>query len=198
MWKIAYAGLFIGIAPGVAVAQAVLISHHEILKKCGKIDFITKTIKEAKTPEGQALIQVAASAIGVDPNTVDIAIATIPVAGAGNQQDTYPNIPSPSSYTICNAIPSNLNMGSGDKGIETHGDTTFNATIRRDSVFNGLAMYVVIPCKASTDTRVQSGFDVTFVKADPGWETRFPQCAKTGSHPWLARNNHTDLNVGPP
>jgi hypothetical protein len=86
-------------------------------------------------------------------------------------------------------------MGAGDKGIETHGDTTFNSTIVRDDKNNGLGMYMVVPCKASTDTRVASGFDVTFVKADPGWEAKYPLCMKTGSHPWLARNNSTQLNV---
>ena len=183
--------------PWPAFAEDVLVSHFEVLKKCAKIDFLSKTVKEAKTPEGQALIKLAASLVGVDPTIVNIGLAVIPIEGVGKKQDTYPFIRSPVGYTICSAKPSNLNMGAGENGIQTHGDTTFNSTIVRDAKNNGLAMYMVVPCKATTDTRVQSGFDVTFVKADPGWEKKYPQCMKTGSHPWLARNNHTSLNVGP-
>jgi hypothetical protein len=180
--------------PSQAFADDVIISHFEVLKKCGKVDFFSKTIKEAGTPEGRALIGVAASLIGINPTIVKIGIAALPIEGTGSQQDTYPFIRSPNGYTICSAKPSNMNMGSGENGVETHGDTTFNSTIVRDAKNNGLAMYMVVPCKTNTDTRVQSGFDVTFVKADAaGGENKYPQCMKTGTHPWLARNNHTTL-----
>lgn len=183
------------LASGPAFAEDVIVSHFDVLKQCAKVSFLAKTIKEAKTPEGQALLNVGASLVGINPTVVSIGIRAIPIEGASQEQDTHPFIRSPDGYTICSAKPSNLNMGSGDNGIETHGDTTFNATIVRDAKNDGLAMYMVVPCKASTDTRVQSGFDVTFVKADAGWRNKYPQCVKTGSHPWLARNNHTSLNV---
>lgn len=195
MRKIFVFGFLAGLIPAAAVADDVLISHFEVLKACKKVSFLDKTVKELKTPEGQALLNVAAGLVGVNPTAVKIGLAAIPIEGGDKQeQDTHPFIRSPAGYTICSAKPSNLNMGSGDKGIETHGDTTFNSTMVRDDKNNGLGMYLVVPCKASTDTRVQSSFDVTFVKADPGWEGKF-QCAKTGSHPWLARNNGTKLNV---
>jgi hypothetical protein len=182
-------------ASSAIAAEDVIISHHEVLKSCGKIGFLDKTIKEIKTPEGQAILTAVATYIGFDPTAVNVLINNIPIEGDGNQQDTHPFIRSPVGYTICAARPTNLKMGSGQYGIETHGDTTFNSTIVRNAQTNGLAMYMVVPCKASTDTRVQSGFDVTFVRADAGWENVYPNCMATGSHPWLARNNGTTLNV---
>jgi hypothetical protein len=196
MRKVFFALPFFVLSSGAAFAEDVIVSHFEVLKQCAKISFLAKTIKEAKTPEGKALLNVAGSLVGIDPSVVSIGIMAIPIEGAGQEQDTHPFIRSPQGFTICSAKPSNLNMGSGENGIETHGDTTFNSTIVRDLNTNGLSMYMVVPCKASTDTRVQSGFDVTFVKADAGWETKYPQCSKVRSHPWLARNNHTSLNVG--
>lgn len=180
---------------GLARAEDVLASHYNVLKKCDKISFLEKTAKEANTPEGKALIAIVVSMVGVDPNIVSIGLAAIQVEAGGSGQDTYPFVRSPVGYTICSAQPSSLNIGAGENGIETHGDTTFNSTIVRDDKNNGLAMYMVVPCKASTDTRVQTSFDVAFVKAESGWEAKFPKCMKTGLHPWLARNNHTQLNV---
>ncbi|TCM62368.1 hypothetical protein [Rhizobium sp. BK068] len=196
--KTLLAGVIVALTPFQVFADSdVIVSHFEVLKQCGKMSFIDKTVKELNTPEGKALITLAAGAVGVDPTLVGVAVAAIPIEGQGNQQDTHPFIRSPVGYTICSARPSNLNTGAGQYGIETHGDTTFNSTIVRKSDQNGLAMYMVVPCKASTDTRVQSGFDVTFVKADGGWEQRYPKCQKTGSHPWLARNNGTTLDPKP-
>ena len=183
-----------------AHAQDVIVNHYEVLKQCKKMSFFDKTIKELNTPEGRALISIAGKLVGINPDIVNIATRAIPIKGQSNVQDTYPFIRSPVGYTICSAAPSNLNTGSGMHGIETHGDTTFNSTIRRvmkDRNLNddGLAMYMVVPCKASTDTRVQAGFDVTFVKADPGWREKYKACLPSGTHPWLARNNSTTLNV---
>jgi hypothetical protein len=184
----------LSIPPCAVAADDVLVSHYEVLKQCKKISFLEKTTKEANTPEGQAIIGIAANIIGVNPNIIKIGLSAIPVEGAGNEQDTYPFIRSPVGYTICSAKPSNLNTGSGQFGIETHGDTTFNSVIVREQNKNGLGMYMVVPCKAGTDTRVQAGFDAVFVRADPGWESKY-KCMKTGSNPWLARNNETKLGA---
>ncbi|PWI54093.1 hypothetical protein B5K03_11645 [Rhizobium phaseoli] len=196
--KTLIAAVVVALAPLQVLADDdVIVSHFEVLKQCGRMSFVDKTMKELNTPEGKAIISVAAGALGLDPTLVGFAVAAIPIEGQNNQQDTHPFIRAPSGYTICYARPSNLNMGSGQYGIETHGDTTFNSTIVRDAKKNGLAMYMVVPCKRSTDTRVQSGFDVTFVKASAGWEQKYPNCQKTGSHPWLARNNGTTLDPAP-
>ncbi|TBY41605.1 hypothetical protein [Rhizobium leguminosarum] len=196
--KTLIAAVVVALAPLQVLADDdVIVSHFEVLKQCKKMSFIDKTIKEAKTPEGKALITVAAGALGVDPTLVGFAVAAIPIEGQNNSQDTYPFIRSPVGYTICSARPSNLKMGSGQYGIETHGDTTFNSTIKRDPTTNGLGMYMVVPCKVGTDTRVQAGFDVIFVKAAAGWEQKYPTCQKTESHPWLARNNGTTLDPAP-
>ncbi|WHO74621.1 hypothetical protein [Rhizobium sp. BT03] len=196
--KMLIAGVIVALTPfQVSADDDVLVSHFEVLKQCNRMSFIDKTAKELNTPEGKALITVAAGALGVDPTLVGLAVAAIPIEGQNNEQDTHPFIRTPKGYTICTARPSNLNTGSGQYGIETHGDTTFNSTIIRDPAKNGLAMYMVVPCKRSTDTRVQAGFDVTFVKAAAGWEQKYPNCQKTGSHPWLARNNGTTLDPAP-
>jgi hypothetical protein len=192
--------LVLSVAPCEA-ADDVIVSHFEVLKACKKISFLDKTVKELKTPQGQAILAAGAAMVGVDPKTVGVVAKAIPVDNQSTEQDTYPFIRSPEGYTICSARPSNLNTGSGQYGIETHGDTTFNSTVVRgggtQKKDDGLWMYMVVPCKASTDTRVQSGFDVTFVKADPGWERKYPKCMPTGMHPWLARNNGTRLEVKP-
>jgi hypothetical protein len=182
-----------------AWGQDVLVAHYEVLRQCGRDLFNQSQLGALNSAFGKDLVSKGAALAGVDPAAVEIGVRQIPAEHANDRgQDTYPLVRSPVGYTVCAASPSNPNMGAGQAGIETHGDTTFNATILRVipgiTHDDGLAMYLVVPCKRSTDTRVQASFDVTFVRAEPGWQDRF-KCSATGSHPWLARNNSTSLNV---
>ncbi len=193
--------LVLSSSPSFATDDDVIVSRFDILKACKKINFFDKTAKELKTPEGTVVLAAIASMVGVDPKTVSAAVKALPIENQTTAQDTYPLIRSPVGYTICSARPSNANNPryAGQYGIETHGDTTFNATIVRDdgskTKNDGLQMYMVVPCKAGTDTRVESVIDITFVKAVPSWEKKYPKCMPTGMHPWLARNNRTSLEV---
>ncbi|SFV01025.1 hypothetical protein [Bradyrhizobium arachidis] len=186
--------------PYSALAQDVLAQRYNVFIQHDKVSFIQKTIKELNTPEGRAVLSAAAAYLGVDPATVNAAIAgTADMVVPKDQQDSRGIIRSSEGYTICLAKPSNENMGAGQHGIETHGDTTFNTSLVRvipgRNNDDGLVWYTVVPFKASTDTRVAGSFDVVFVKASPGWRERYPNCRPSGEHPWLARNNHTQLNV---
>jgi len=182
-----------------AQAQDVVVNHFDWFVQHDKMSIIEKTIKEANTPEGQAIISAVAAYVGIDPKTTSIALAAAAsFKPPAQQQDMSGLIQTPPGYTICFARPSNPNPGAGDKGIETHGDTTFNGTIVRvipGYNFDGLAWYMVVPTTAGGDHRVATSFDVVTVKADPGWQNRYKNCEPTGEHAWLARNNETHLNV---
>lgn len=190
-----------GVLPAGAVSsQEILVNRYDVLIQRDKLDIFQKTGKELNTPEGKAIVAAACAYFGCDADKVNVGIAEAAkfIVPSG-QQDMKGLIQTPVGYTICYATPSNPNMGAGDKGIETHGDTTFNTTLLRVvpgvNEFDGLGWYMVVPFKAGTDTRVNAVFDVTWVKADPGWQQKYPQCRKRGEHPWLARKNETHLNV---
>ncbi|MGJ4945023.1 hypothetical protein ACQR1W_30970 [Bradyrhizobium sp. HKCCYLS1011] len=177
----------------------VIVHHFDWIVQHDKQSFVEKTVKEANTPEGKAIIGAVATYIGVNPKVTSIGLAalaaTAPRAGV---QDTNGLIQSPVGYTICYARPSNPNMGAGDKGIETHGDSTFNSTINRvipGNNFDGLGWSMTVPFSRGGDHRVAASFDVVMVKAVPGWQNVYKNCELTGEHPWLARNNSTQLNV---
>jgi len=152
-----------------------------------KVSFIDKTIKEANTKEGRALLSAVALWVGVNPAGVNAGAAAL-AATLPNQgvQDSHSFFGSPAGFSICMARPAG--------SIETHGDTTWNATIARGPV-DGVGMYTVVPFKVRTDTRVEGSFILLFVRKDvPNWMSKY-HCDPTGSHPWLARNNETRLRV---
>lgn len=150
--------------------------------------FMDKTIQEAGSTEGKALIGAVASYFGVPSTVVGLTLAAIrPDRQAGS--DYWRSIPSPPGYTICYAKPT----GAQYNGVETSQDSTFNAVIRRQPDFDGLAMYLAVPLKTVT-TRAMSTFDVAFVRNPPGWQ-KYPQCRPTSEAAWLSRNNNTRLNV---
>lgn len=178
----------------------ILVNRYNVLIQRDKLNVLQKTAKELNTSEGQAVVSAACFVIGCDPISINASIAEgARMIVPEGQQDMNGIIQTPVGYTICYAEPSNQNMGAGDKGIETHGDTTFNTTILRVvpgvNNLDGLGWYMVVPFKARTDTRVNAAFDVVWVKAAPGWQQLYPQCEKRGEHPWLARNNSTSLRV---
>lgn len=158
-----------------------------------RLNFFDKTLKEAGTPEGKAIIGAAASYFGVPQAIVSIALAAT-LDSKQQGEAYYKNIASPTGYTICYAKP----LGEPYHGVESSQDSTFNAVIRRPlpggSQFDGLAMYLVVPRKTVT-TRAMSTFDVAFVKNPPGWQQYPQQCRPTGEAAWLSRNNNTRLNV---
>lgn len=183
-----------------ANAQEILVQRYNVHIQRDKLSIIEKTTKELNTPEGRALVTAVAMYFGVNPAAINAGIAEgAKMIVPGGQQDMSGLIRTPVGYTICYARPSNPNMGAGQHGIETHGDTTFNTTLMRvipgRNNDDGLGWYMVVPRKAGTDTRVSGSFDVAWVRADPGWRQRYPQCRPSGEHPWLARNNSTSLNV---
>lgn len=198
--------IVMGVAAAIATPLAVsaqtdvLAQRYDVFIQHDKLNVFQKTVKELNTSEGRIVLGAAATYLGLDPNSTNAAVA-------GSAHMVVPNGPeefrgiikSPAGYTICLAKPANPNMGAGEQGIETHGDTTFNATLIRvipgKNNDDGLAWYIVVPFKAGTDTRVTGSFDVVWVKASPGWQQRWPGCRPSGEHPWLARNNHTQLNV---
>jgi hypothetical protein len=180
--------------------EEFLAQRYDVNIQKDKLTILEKTTKELTTPEGQALVTVVATYFGLPADKINVGIAAAAkFIVPGGQQDTSGLIRTPVGYTICFAKPSNPNMSSGDKGIETHGDTTFNTSLIRvipgKNNDDGLAWYMSIPRKAGTDTRVAGSFDVVWVKADPGWQERYKQCRPSGEHPWLARNNSTTLNA---
>lgn len=188
------------LSAATANSQEILVNRYDVLVQHDKLNVFHKTGQELDTDEGRALVAAACAYFGCDPSKVSAGIAgAAKLIVPGGQQDMKGLIQTPVGYTICYAAPSNPNMGSGDKGVETHGDTTFNTTLLRVapgvSDLDGLAWYMSVPFKAGTDTRVNAVFDVTWVKASPGWQQKYPQCRKRGEHPWLARNNETQLNV---
>jgi len=177
-----------------AEQEQVLVARYNWLVARPKTNIIPNFIKQLNTPKGKVIIGLVAPYLGVSGELISIGVANIPIHVTGGPQDFRGVIQSPVGYTICYARPFNPNLGAGDKGIETHGDTTFNATVLRvipGTNQDGLAWYMVVPQKVGTDTRVHAPFEVVWVKADPGWETRYKNCKPTGEHSWLARNNHT-------
>jgi hypothetical protein len=86
--------------------------------------------------------------------------------------------------------------------VTTREDSTFNTTVLRvipgKQNFDGLAYYVVAPRKKKKVV-VDASFAILYANASvPNWFSTY-QCMKTGDHPWLSRNNSTQLNVpGPP
>jgi hypothetical protein len=112
--------------------EEILAQRYDVNIQKDKLSIIEKTTKELTTPEGQALVTAVATYFGLPADKINIGIATAAkFVVPGGQQDTSGLIRTPVGYTICYAQPSNPNMGSGDKGIETHGDTTFNTSLLR-------------------------------------------------------------------
>ncbi len=72
-----------------------------------------KTIKEAGSPEGKAIIGAVASYFGVPKAIVGIALATN-IDSNQKGEAYYQNIASPSGYTICYATP----LGEPYHGVE--------------------------------------------------------------------------------
>lgn len=181
-------------------AQEYIVQRYSIYIQRDKLSFVDKGIKEANTREGRAILSAAATLAGANPETVNgIITAAQNFLPAQKQQDMRGVIQSKPGYTICYAKPVGP-LGAGEHDIETHGDSTWNTSLIRvipekNQNFDGLAWYIVAPTKADTDTRVNGTYDIVFVRADPGWQSRFPGCRPTGEHPWLARNNHTRVNV---
>src|SRR5262245_19991749 len=127
MVSVLLAAATITATPNFSAAQDVLAQRYNVYVQKDKLNVFQKTIKELNTPEGQAVLTVVAAYIGVDPGTVNAAVAgTADMIVPNDQQDTSGIIRTPVGYTICLAKPSNPNMGAGQHGIETHGDTTFN------------------------------------------------------------------------
>ncbi|WP_271504272.1 hypothetical protein [Bradyrhizobium sp. CCBAU 11357] len=186
--------------PNLVSAQDVLVQRYNVFVQRDQQSFIEKTVKELNTPEGSAVLTVVGTYLGMDPKILNAAVAgTASLVVPSNQQDTSGIIRSPEGYTVCLARPADPKMGAGQHGIETHGDTTFNTTLLRvipgKVSDDGLSWSMSVPKKRGTDTRVAGSFDIVFVKADPGWRERYPACRPAGEHPWLARNNRTQLNA---
>jgi hypothetical protein len=189
------------IGPALAQEDKVLVNEYYWIVQQPKVNIAENTLKQLNTPEGKAIIGTAATLIGLDPTLTGTIIG---IAGAASKLTSSQNgdersglIQSPVGYTICAARPSNPHYGAGDKGIETHCDTTFNSTILRVHPgvnLDGLGWYMAVPRKVGCDSRVAAPFVVVWVKADPGWQNQH-HCEPTGEHPWLARNNSTRLNV---
>jgi hypothetical protein len=161
------------------------------------IDFVKK---EAGSKEGKTIITAVATLYDVDPEITAIALeAALPPSGY--VQDTNPEIHAPAGYTICEAHPTSDNIGAGEHGIETHGDTTFDATIVRGTAkgkkWNGINMYLVVPQNMSTDTRVIAPFTVTYVRNNWDKAQQYLDnsdiCMSHCQMPWHARNNSTRL-----
>jgi len=182
------------------VAQEYLLQRYDPSVQHGKSSSFIKTIKELNTKEGRAAVNALASYIGVDPAKIDAGIArTTDIIIPSDQEDIGGLIRAPEGYTICYAKPAMDDIGPGHRGIETYGDTTFNTSLVRvipdKNNDDGLVWKLVVPFETITDARVTGVFDIVFVKADPGWRQRHRECRPSGEHPWLARNNHTSLNV---
>ena len=191
------ASIFVLIA-APCFAQDVLVRHFEVFVEHRKQNIVEKTVSELNTTQGKALVSAVSTYVGIDPTVTSIAISAVAQRIGSFAQESKGLIQTPVGYTVCYALPSNPHAGAGDKGIETHGDSTFNGTIVRvipGYNFDGLAWYMFVPNAAGHDSRVTTAFDVVAVKADPGWQNRYKNCEPTGEHAWLARNNGTRVNV---
>ncbi len=182
-----------------ADAQEILVNRYDVLVQHDKVDIVQKTTKELTTKEGQAVVAAACAFFGCDPDKVNASIAeAAKLIVPNDKQDMRGIIRTDVGYTICEAKLIGP-RGAGDKDVETHGGSTFNTTIYRvvpgASNDDGLGWYMSVPFKVGTDTRVNAVFDVYWVKADAGWQTKYPQCRKTFEHPWASTNNETRLNV---
>ena len=155
-------------------------------------NFFDKTLKEAASPEGKAIIGTIATYFGVPSSVVGLAAAEIQQSRSGEEYRKF--VASPPGYTICFAQPT----GSQYNGVETTEDSTFNAVIFRPIPGrvsqDGLGIYMAVPNKVGRRVRAESTFNVTFVKDPPGF-TAHSQCRPTGEAAWLSRNNGTRLNV---
>jgi hypothetical protein len=183
-----------------SIAQEYLLQRYDPFVQHGKPSFLEKRIKELNTKEGRAAVNALASYIGIDPVKIDAGIArTADILIPPDQEDIGGLIRTPEGYTICYAKPAMDDIGAGQRGIETYGDTIFNTSLVRvipdRNNDDGLVWNLVVPFEAITDARVTGVFDVVFVKADPGWRQHHRECRPSGEHPWLARNNYTSLNV---
>jgi hypothetical protein len=179
-----------------AAAQVeVLVQRYDVFVE-RKRGVIQKTVKELGSKEGRAIVSAAAAYFGVDPSKMNAGISAAQMLVPGGSEEMRGLIQTPVNYTICYAVPLGPS-GAGQHGIETHGDSTFNTTLTRvipgKSNLDGLGWYMVVPYK-SGGARVTGVFDVVWVLANPGWQTKY-KCRPTGEHPWLARNNGTALNA---
>lgn len=175
-------------------AQTVKIEKH--------LSFLDKTSKEWATDEG-GYITTAVAAIaafyGVDPRYITAAARANDEYQKSIKQNgsvTITEISSPEGYTICWAYPVNPNLVY--HGIESTGDSTFNATIQRPMEGGGvLSLYAVVPEKTTT-TRVMGTFNLAFIRNDLWLRSVYTQeCQENDAHPWLSRNNHTTLSAPP-
>lgn len=176
-----------------------LVQRYSVYINHNKVGILQNTIKQLNTGTGHAIITAVSVLLGGSSTALNggIALAAKFAVPRGRIQDTRGLIRSPTGYTICYASPTNI--GARNRGIETHGDSTFNTTLYRvvsgKSNDDGLGWYMSIPYKVSTDVRVSGSFDVVWVQAIPGWQQKYKRCRPTFSHPWLARNNETRLDA---
>ncbi len=172
---------------------------HEQQERGGWVEFV---IKQGGSDEGKMIISAVAAYYGVEPEVTALALeASFPKSGY--QQDTRPEITAPDGYTICEAHPTTDDIRAGQHGIETHGGTTFDATIVRGKAkgrdWNGINMYLVVPQSMSTDPRVFAPFTVTYVRND--WENaqRYLNdgsiCMAHCEMAWHAARNKTKLRI---
>jgi hypothetical protein len=187
-----------------AFAQELYVDRYRIRIQQDRLTFFEKTSKEAQTPEGQAIIGSVSTYLGIPPEYVAIGMEGLSVLTSEqrSEEEFSGLIQSAPGYTICFArtscVGQGCDLGAGEHGIETHGDSTFNGTVMRVIPgrweLDGLGWYLFAPIRASRDSRVDALFDVGVVKAEGDWMTKF-NCQENGFHPWLARNNSTSLDV---
>lgn len=200
----ALAIVMFAVLPSIAVSSAfaqsadVLVNHYDFFEHNDGLGFWGKTLNEANTPEGKLIVGAVATWIGVDSDAVSMALELLNNSERRKDGPQHSDgiMRSPPGYTICTARVMNMNMGSGQDGVETHRGSSLTATIVRvvdGWNHDGLAWVMELPMKVS-DTRVAtSTIEVVYVKADQGWQGKY-QCQPNGWHLFVSQNNVTKSN----
>jgi hypothetical protein len=177
-------------------AQILDVIHELHINESGS--FIIKTTKEMNTREFQVLASVVCAYYGVPPSNCTKYIAAVQqgakvLSSAASGRNHYITgeitrhdpgseawagiFRAPVGYTICNA-----GIFYGQASVD--GESSFSSQILRGTKDWGLGFYTVVPKNRKEGHWVEYYALVRYVKADPGWEARYKNCAPTGSTPW--------------
>lgn len=177
----------------VCCANEILVAHEFHVTEAGGV--IQKTLKEMNSNEFQSALAAACAAYGVPCSRgagviragADIAGRVFGEAGSNyfitgdltrHEGEEWNGIfRAPPGYEMC-TVHNDYNM------MSITGESTFNATVLRNPVDNGLGFYAVIPKHRPAGQWVEAYFMVKYVDAGTAAQN---QCVPSGTSAWQCK-----------
>jgi hypothetical protein len=180
------------------VAKAEIITSVEDLEISEGGNFVLKTTQEMTKPEFAIIANAGCAALGFDCSEIveatqnaarsvhtltqgeDYRISGIVTQHGSGSQEWAGIFPAPRDYEICKAV---IDWGNGS----ITGDSSISGQIERDTQWNGLGFYVVVPKNKSTGQWVQFHIITTYVPAGSLSENH---CWPSGTIAWACKGQY--------